>query len=65
MKVHLQVGGFGATDPQLDEAWELLQDAGTPVILHAGAVADGSGNDQWCGPEPVRRLLAGSRACAS
>ena len=58
VKVHLQVGGFDATDPQLDEAWGLLEDAGTPVILHAGAVADGSGNEQWCGPEPVRRLLA-------
>ena len=58
VKVHLQVGGFHATDHLLDEAWGLLQDAGTPVILHAGAVADGSGNEQWCGPEPVRRLLA-------
>jgi hypothetical protein len=58
VKIHLQVGGFDATDPRLDEAWGLLQDAGTPIILHAGAVADGSGNEQWCGPEPVRRLLS-------
>ena len=57
VKVHLQVGGFDSTDPLLDDAWGLLQDAGIPVILHAGAVADGSGNEQWCGPEPVRRLL--------
>jgi uncharacterized protein len=57
VKVHLQVGGFDATDPLLDGAWRLLQDAGLPVILHAGAVADGSGNEEWCGPEPVRRLL--------
>lgn len=57
VKVHLQVGGFDTTDPLLDDAWGLLHDAGTPVILHAGAVADGSGNEQWCGPEPVRRLL--------
>ena len=57
VKVHLQVGGFDSTDPLLDDAWGLLDDAGTPVILHAGAVADGSGNEQWCGPEPVRRLL--------
>jgi predicted TIM-barrel fold metal-dependent hydrolase len=57
VKVHLQVGGFDATDPRLDEARGLLQDAGTPIILHAGAVADGSGNEQWCGPQPVRRLL--------
>ena len=58
VKVHLQVGGFDAVDPQLDEAWAQLADAGTPIVLHAGAVADGSGNEQWCGPEPVRRLLA-------
>jgi cytosine/adenosine deaminase-related metal-dependent hydrolase len=57
VKVHLQVGGFDATDPLLDEAWGLLQEAGPPIILHAGAVADGSGNERWCGPEPVRRLL--------
>ncbi|HEY2506576.1 MAG TPA: amidohydrolase family protein [Streptosporangiaceae bacterium] len=58
LKVHLQVGAFDANDPRLAGAWSLLQDAGTPVIIHAGAVADGSGNEQWCGPEPVRRLLA-------
>jgi uncharacterized protein len=57
VKVHLQVGGFDATDPLLDDAWSQLQDEDTPVIVHAGAVADGSGNEQWCGPEPVRRLL--------
>jgi uncharacterized protein len=58
VKVHLQVGGFDGTDPLLNEAWALLEGAHIPVILHAGAVADGSGNEQWCGPEPVRRLLA-------
>jgi len=58
VKVHLQVGGFDAVDPQLDDAWRQLADAGTPIVLHAGAVADGSGNERWCGPEPVRRLLA-------
>ena len=57
VKVHLQVGGFDATDPLLDDAWAQVQDAGTAVIIHAGAVADGSGNEQWCGPGPVRRLL--------
>jgi len=31
--------------------------SGTPIILHAGAVADGSGNEEWCGPDPVLRLL--------
>jgi predicted TIM-barrel fold metal-dependent hydrolase len=58
VKVHLQVGGFDAVDPLLDEAWQQLAEAGTPIVLHAGAVADGSGNEQFCGPAPVRRLLA-------
>jgi uncharacterized protein len=58
VKVHLQVGGFDAVDPLLEDAWEQLAEAGIPIVLHAGAVADGSGNEQWCGPEPVRRLLA-------
>jgi predicted TIM-barrel fold metal-dependent hydrolase len=57
VKVHLQVGGFDATDPMLDASWAQLAAAGTPVILHAGAVSDGSGNEEWCGPAPVRRLL--------
>ncbi len=58
VKVHLQVGGFDSVDPMLDAAWRLLADADTPIVLHAGAVADGSGNERWCGPGPVRRLLA-------
>jgi predicted TIM-barrel fold metal-dependent hydrolase len=58
VKVHLQVGGFDAVDPLLDEVWAQLAEAATPIVLHAGAVADGSGNEEWCGPEPVRRLLA-------
>jgi hypothetical protein len=58
VKVHLQVGGFDTVDPLLEQSWRLLEEAGTPIILHAGAVADGSGNEQWCGPAPVRRLLA-------
>jgi predicted TIM-barrel fold metal-dependent hydrolase len=57
VKVHLQVGGFDATDPLLVDAWDQLQSAATPVVIHAGAVQDGSGNEQWCGPDPVRRLL--------
>lgn len=57
VKVHLQVGGFDAVDPLLDEAWAQLADAGTPIVIHAGAVADGSGNEEYCGPRPVQRLL--------
>jgi predicted TIM-barrel fold metal-dependent hydrolase len=57
VKVHLQVGKFSATDHLLDGAWTALEARRIPVVLHAGAVADGSGGEEWCGPEPVRRLL--------
>lgn len=57
VKVHLQVGKFDPCDPQLSEAWSAIEGAGAPVIIHAGAVADGSGGAEWCGPGPVRRLL--------
>lgn len=57
VKVHLQVGAFDPTDRLLDPGWDRLEEAGTAIIIHAGAVADGTGNEQWCGPDPVRRLL--------
>lgn len=57
LKVHLQVGKFDLTDPKLAEAWGAVEEAGIPVVLHAGAVADGSGGEDFCGPAPVRRLL--------
>src|SRR5580698_7579129 len=38
VKVHLQVGGYDAVDPLLDDAWQQLADAGAPIVLHAGAV---------------------------
>jgi uncharacterized protein len=56
-KVHLQVGKFDANHPLLDPVWSGLAARGVPVILHAGAVPDGSGGEEWCGVGPVRRLL--------
>jgi hypothetical protein len=56
-KVHLQVGKFDPTDPLLAEVWARLEAAGTAVVIHAGAVPDGSGGEAWCGMDPVRRLL--------
>lgn len=56
-KVHLQVGKFDANDPRLDGVWSELERRNLPVVLHAGAVPDGSGGERWCGPEPVVRLL--------
>jgi uncharacterized protein len=56
-KVHLQVGKFHATDPLLDPVWRELARRRVPVVLHAGAVADGSGGERFCGVPQVARLL--------
>lgn len=56
-KVHLQVSKFDPLDPHLAGVWPQLASAGTPVVIHAGAVPDGSGGEAWCGMGPVRRLL--------
>ena len=57
VKIHLQVGRFHTTDPALDGAWAVLADRGVPVVLHAGAVNDGSGGEEYCGVDKVSRLL--------
>lgn len=54
-KVHVQVGGFDVTDPLLDEAWGLVAEAGTPVVLHAGS---GPVPTAHTGQGPVAALLA-------
>jgi len=54
-KVHVQVGAFDVRDPLLDEAWGLLAEAGTPVVIHAGS---GPVATVFTGPEPVAGLLA-------
>jgi len=54
-KVHVQVGGFDVRDPLLDEAWGLLAEAGTPVVIHAGS---GPVATKFTGPRPVAELLA-------
>lgn len=53
-KVHVQVGAFSVTDPALDDAWGLVAEAGTPVVLHAGS---GPVPGEHTGPAPVRALL--------
>jgi predicted TIM-barrel fold metal-dependent hydrolase len=53
-KVHLQVGEFHLDDPLLDQAWELLEDAGTPVVVHAGS---GPVPNDFTGPASMQRLL--------
>ena len=53
-KVHLQVGAFDVRDPMLDEAWGVLADAGSPVVIHAGS---GPVATAFTGPAPVAELL--------
>jgi predicted TIM-barrel fold metal-dependent hydrolase len=54
-KVHLQVGGFPADDPLLEEVWGLLADAEVPVVVHAGHAPVGTDHT---GPGPFGSLLA-------
>jgi uncharacterized protein len=56
-KVHLQVGKFHALDPRLDPVWAELAKRHVPVVLHAGAVPDGSGGEEFCGAGKVAALL--------
>ena len=54
-KVHVQVGGFDVRDPLLGEVWGVLEDAGIPVVVHAGSGPVGT---PYTGPGPVADLLA-------
>ncbi|MEO9326240.1 amidohydrolase family protein [Nocardioides sp. C4-1] len=54
-KVHQQVGGFHLDDPLLAPVWGLLEDAGTPVLVHAGSGPVGT---PFTGPGSMARLLA-------
>jgi predicted TIM-barrel fold metal-dependent hydrolase len=56
-KVHLQVGKFHALDPLLGLVWAELARRRVPVVLHAGAVPDGSGGEEFCGAGKVAGLL--------
>ncbi|MDT9591563.1 amidohydrolase family protein [Nocardioides zeae] len=54
-KVHVQVGAFDVRDPLLGPVWSVLEEAGTPVVLHAGS---GPVPTEFTGPGPVAELLA-------
>ena len=53
-KVHVQVGEFHLDDPALDEVWGTLEEAGTPIVVHAGS---GPVGNAFTGPDPLRRVL--------
>jgi uncharacterized protein len=53
-KVHVQVGEFHLDDAALDRVWGSLEDAGTPIVVHAGS---GPVGNAFTGPDPLRRVL--------
>lgn len=53
-KLHLQVGEFHLDDPLLDPVWAVLEEAGTPVVVHAGS---GPVGNDFTGPESMARVL--------
>jgi predicted TIM-barrel fold metal-dependent hydrolase len=53
-KVHLQVGEFHLDDRLLADVWGTLEDAGTPVVVHAGS---GPVANDFTGPASTERLL--------
>ena len=53
-KMHVQVGGFSPDDPLLDPAWEALERAGAPVVLHAGSAPK---EGAYTGPKAVAAVL--------
>jgi uncharacterized protein len=53
-KLHTQVGEFRLDDPLLDAPWSLLEDAGTPIVVHVGS---GPVGNEFTGPDHLRRVL--------
>jgi predicted TIM-barrel fold metal-dependent hydrolase len=53
-KLHTQVGEFLLDDPLLEPAWDVLEDAGTPIVVHVGS---GPMGNEFTGPEHLARLL--------
>ncbi len=48
------MGEFRLDDPLLDEAFGLIEDAGTPIVIHVGS---GPVGNEFTGPEHLERLL--------
>jgi predicted TIM-barrel fold metal-dependent hydrolase len=53
-KAHIQVGRYSPTDPLLERAWGVIEDAALPVVIHCGS---GPVRGEHTGPEPVAALL--------
>lgn len=53
-KLHTQVGEFLLDDPLLEPAWDVLDESGTPIVVHVGS---GPMGNEFTGPEHLARLL--------
>lgn len=53
-KVHVQVGKFAPDDEALNPAWAQLEEAGAPVVIHAGSAPVPG---EYTGSERVRNVL--------
>ncbi len=54
VKAHIQVGRYSPTDPLLDQAWGVIEDAAVPVVIHCGS---GPVPGEHTGAESVAALL--------
>jgi predicted TIM-barrel fold metal-dependent hydrolase len=54
-KAHVQVGAYDPNDPLLSNVWGLLEDAGTPIVVHCGS---GPMPGKHTGPGPIGAVLA-------
>lgn len=54
-KSHIQVGDYDPNDPLLDPVWGLLEDSGTPIVIHCGS---GPAPGRYTGPDRIAALLA-------
>lgn len=54
-KAHVQVGDYDPNDPLLDDVWNVIEEAGTPVVIHCGS---GPVPGEHTGPQPIRQLLS-------
>ena len=53
-KAHVQVGDYDPNDPLLEGVWSVIEDSGTPVVIHCGS---GPMPGTHTGPEQIRTLL--------